>query len=70
MADHAILSIDGKSYEFPLVTGTENETAIDIATLRGVTGGITTLDPGYKNTGSCETFLKNADTFFLTHAGS
>ncbi|MAZ26420.1 MAG: citrate (Si)-synthase [Cytophagaceae bacterium] len=71
MADHAILSIDGKSYEFPLVTGTENETAIDIATLRGVTGGITTLDPGYKNTGSCEsaiTFL-NGEEGILRYRG-
>ena len=60
MADKATLTIDGKSYDFPIITGTENEKAIDIKTLRGVTGGITTIDPGYKNTGSCEsgiTFL-------------
>ena len=32
---------------------TENEVAIDISTLRSATGGITTIDPGFKNTGSC-----------------
>lgn len=71
MADHAILSIDGKSYEFPLITGTENETAIDIASLRSVTGGVTTIDPGYKNTGSCEsaiTFL-NGEEGILRYRG-
>jgi citrate synthase len=60
MAEKATLTIDGKSYDFPIITGTENEKAIEIKTLRGVTGGITTIDPGYKNTGSCEsgiTFL-------------
>ena len=60
MSDKATLNVNGQSHEFPLVTGTENEVAMDITSLRGVTGGITTLDPGYKNTGSCEsavTFL-------------
>ncbi len=60
MSDKARLEINGKFYEFPLVKGTENEIGIDIKTLRSVTGGVITLDPGYKNTGSCEsgiTFL-------------
>jgi citrate synthase len=60
MSKRAVLEIDGQKHEFPLVIGTENEVAIDIKTLRGVTGGVTTIDPGYKNTGSCEsgiTFL-------------
>ncbi len=60
MSKTAILEVDGKKYEFPLVKGSENEIAIDIKTLRSVTGGITTLDPGFKNTSSCEsgvTFL-------------
>ena len=49
----------GKSYKFPLINGSEDEPAIDIKTLRAQTGLIT-LDPGFKNTGSCEseiTFL-------------
>ena len=55
----AILEFDGKKYEFPVIVGTENEAAIDIEKLRALTGAIT-LDPGYKNSGSCKseiTFL-------------
>ncbi|MCZ8144355.1 citrate synthase [Flavobacterium sp.] len=59
MSKTAILEIDGKKYEFPMIVGSENEAAIDIEKLRALTGAIT-LDPGYKNSGSCEskiTFL-------------
>ncbi|MDV6168347.1 citrate synthase [Flavobacterium sp. DG1-102-2] len=59
MSNTAILEIDGKKYEFPVIVGTENETAIDIDKLRSLTGAIT-IDPGYKNSGSCKseiTFL-------------
>jgi citrate synthase len=52
MADTAFLELEGKRYEFPLVKGSEGELGIDIKTLRAQTGAIT-LDPGYKNTGSC-----------------
>ena len=61
MSDKAILEINGEKHELPLVKGTENELAIDIKSLRSSTGGVITIDPGYKNTGSCEsaiTFLK------------
>ena len=71
MSKTARIEIDGKSYEFPLVKGTENEVAIDIKTLRSVTGGVTTLDPGYKNTGACEsaiTFL-NGEEGILRYRG-
>ena len=60
MSDIAKLQIGDNSYEFPLIKGTENEVAINVKTLRGATGGVITIDPGYKNTGSCEsgiTFL-------------
>ncbi|ALU74506.1 citrate synthase [Tenacibaculum finnmarkense] len=53
MADIAKLQIGDNTYEFPLIKGTENETAIDIKTLRGASEGVITIDPGYKNTGSC-----------------
>jgi citrate synthase len=59
MSKTAILEYEGKKYEFPVIIGTENEPAIDISKLRDLTGAIT-LDPGYKNSGSCEskiTFL-------------
>jgi citrate synthase len=71
MADKAILEVGGKKYEFPIITGTENEQAIDIKTLRGATGGLTTIDPGYKNTGSCKsaiTFL-NGEEGILRYRG-
>ena len=41
-----------KTYEFPIVTGTEGEKAFDISELRKETGLIT-LDYGFANTGSC-----------------
>lgn len=61
MSDIAILEVNGKRYEFPLVTGSENETAINIKSLRAVTEGITTIDPGYKNTSSCESAITFLD---------
>lgn len=51
MAEIAKLSYGGKEYELPIIEGTENEKAIDIAKLRGQSGLIT-IDPGFKNTGS------------------
>ena len=53
------LTYNDKTYEFPLVKGTENELGIDIKSLRAQTG-LVTLDPGFKNSGSCQseiTFL-------------
>ena len=62
MSKTATLEINGKKYEFPLVTGTENELAIDISTLRSITDdAVITLDPGYKNTGSCESAITFLD---------
>ena len=59
MSKTAKIEIDGKTFDFPVVTGSENESAIDISKLRDLSGFIT-LDPGYKNSGSCKsdiTFL-------------
>jgi len=61
MSDKAILEINGQKHEFPLVRGTENEVAIDIKALRSATGGVITVDPGYKNTGSCESAITFLD---------
>jgi citrate synthase len=71
MSNNATLEINGETYEFPLITGTENEVAIDVKTLRAVTGGVTTIDPGYKNTGACQsaiTFL-NGEEGILRYRG-
>lgn len=48
----ARLELDGKSYDLPIVTGSEGEKAIDVTKLRAQTGYVT-LDSGYMNTGSC-----------------
>ena len=61
MSDIAKLQIGDKSYEFPLIKGTENEVAIDIKSLRGVTDSVITIDPGFKNTGSCESAITFLD---------
>ncbi|MFV5688843.1 citrate synthase [Flavobacterium sp. ZT3R25] len=59
MSKTATLEIDGQKFELPIIVGTENEVAIDINKLRDLSGAIT-IDPGYKNSGSCKseiTFL-------------
>ncbi|HLH56825.1 MAG TPA: citrate synthase [Verrucomicrobiae bacterium] len=53
MEKTAELIIEGKSTKLPVIEGSEQERAIDIATLRTATGLIT-LDDGYANTGSCQ----------------
>jgi citrate synthase len=61
---------DGQSVELPVQVGTEGERAVDITSLRDKTGYIT-LDPGYRNTGSCEsaiTFI-DADQGILRYRG-
>ena len=60
MSDIAKLQIGNELYEFPIIQGAENELAIDLKTLRASTNGVITIDPGFKNTGSCKsdiTFL-------------
>ena len=60
MSETARLILDGKEYEFPVVTGSENEKAIDISKLRATTGYIT-LDYGFKNTGSTQSAITYLD---------
>ncbi len=64
MSEIAEITLDGKKYEFPVITGTEGEKAIDISKLRDETGYVT-LDTGYKNTGA----TKSAITFLDGEAG-
>ena len=59
MSKIATLEIDGNKFELPFIVGSENEGAVDISKLRDLSGVIT-IDPGYKNSGSCKsdiTFL-------------
>ncbi|APQ17977.1 citrate synthase [Maribacter hydrothermalis] len=61
MSDKAILEYNGQKYEFPVIKGTEDELAIDIKSLRSATKGMITIDPGFKNTGSCESAITFLD---------
>jgi citrate synthase len=70
MSEKVKLKYNDKEYEFPILEGTEQEKGIDIKTLRAQTGLIT-FDPGYKNTGSCQseiTFL-NGEEGILRYRG-
>lgn len=70
MSETAKLIIDGKEFELPVIEGTEGERAIDISKLRAQTGYIT-MDPGYANTGSCQsaiTFI-NGEEGILRYRG-
>jgi len=60
MAEMAVLTIGDKRIELPVVRGTEGEVAIDISQLRNQMGVIT-LDPGYGNTGSCQSTITFID---------
>ncbi|MBX3746159.1 MAG: citrate synthase [Verrucomicrobiae bacterium] len=56
----ARIELEGRTYELPTVRGSEDERAIDIASLRKETGYIT-LDDGYGNTGSCRSAVTFID---------
>ena len=60
MAETAELRLGDQTIELPVVTGTEGEKAVDITSLRAKTGYIT-LDPGYANTGACQSAITFID---------
>ena len=61
MSKKASLEINGESFDFPVIQGTEQEQAINISSLRAATGGLITIDPGFKNTGSCQSAITFLD---------
>jgi citrate synthase len=68
--EKAILQLDGQQYDLPVVTGTAQEKGIDVTRLRTESGCIT-LDPGFANTGSCQsaiTFI-NGEKGILQYRG-
>lgn len=70
MSTKATLNYNDLSIDLPVITGSENESAIDIAALRSG-ANLVTIDPGFKNTGSCEsaiTFL-DGDKGILRYRG-
>jgi citrate synthase len=60
VASRAKLTLDDKELELPVVVGTEGEVGVDVTQLRAKTRAIT-LDPGYGNTGSCESAITFID---------
>jgi citrate synthase len=56
----ATLVVDGKTFELPILVGSEGERAIDISMLRRQTG-LVTLDPGFVNTASCQSAITFVD---------
>jgi len=56
----AKLHLKGRDYELPVLTGTEGEVGLDVAALRSATGAIA-FDPGYGNTGSCQSSITFID---------
>ncbi len=60
MTQSAKLELDGKTYQLPVIVGTENEKGVDITSLRQQSGYIT-LDEGYRNTGSCSSSITFID---------
>ncbi len=60
MSQSAKLRYDDKTIELPIITGSENERAVDIRSLRGNTG-LVTLDDGYGNTGACQSHITFID---------
>jgi citrate synthase len=60
MAEEAHLRVGDQTLTLPVVEGTEGERGIDISKLRAKTGLIT-LDPGFANTGSCQSAITFID---------
>ena len=60
MSNSINLNINERSIDLPLITGSEGEIGIDISKLRSKTKAIT-IDPGFVNTGSCESSITFLD---------
>jgi citrate synthase len=60
MSDKAKLNFDNNEYEFQVIVGSEKEKAIDVSSLRSQ-ANLITIDPGFKNTGSCRSSITFLD---------
>ena len=70
MKKKVTLNVNDKIFNLDLITGSENENALDISKLRS-DANLITLDSGFKNTGSCQsaiTFL-NGEKGILRYRG-
>ena len=54
------ITVNGQSLDLPVIIGSEQEKAVDIAKLRGKTGFIT-MDPGLGSSGSCTSAITFLD---------
>ncbi len=60
MKNKATLNVNDKIFNLDVITGSENENALDISKLRLV-ANLITLDSGFKNTGSCQSAITFLD---------
>mgnify|MGYP001471612997 FL=1 len=60
MKKKATLNVNDKIFNLDLITGSENENALDISKLR-LDANLITLDSGFKNTGSCQSAITFLD---------
>ncbi len=60
MSETAKLVVGDRTFTLPVVTGSEEERAVDVSQLRA-DSGLITLDEGYGNTGSCESAITFID---------
>ena len=60
MNNKATLNINNKVHDLDLITGSENEVALDISKLR-LDANLITIDAGFKNTGSCQSAITFLD---------
>ena len=60
MSKKVTLQFDNNEYSFKVIKCSENENAIDVSSLRSESNLIT-LDPGFKNTGSCKSSITFLD---------
>ena len=60
MKNKATLNVNNNIHEIDLITGSENEIALDISKLRS-DANLITLDAGFKNTGSCQSAITFLD---------
>ena len=60
MKKKATLNVNDKIFNLDIITGSENENALDISKLRS-DANLITLDSGFKNTGSCQSAITFLD---------
>ena len=60
MKNKATLNVNDKVFNLDVITGSENENALDISKLR-LDANLITLDSGFKNTGSCQSAITFLD---------